>query len=515
MARVTKIEATRKSVARKRRVAAYARVSTDSDEQLVSLETQKAHYEKYIRSRPDWEYAGLYYDEGISGTSMAKRDGLLRLLSDCDKGLIDYIVVKSISRFSRNTVESIETVRHLCSKGIYIYFEKENIDTENMEGELLLSILSGLAENESRSISENINWGIQRRFRNGTFKIGYTPYGYDSIAGKMAVNEDQAEVVRFIFSSVLSGRSPRSIAKELNEKGIPTKRHGTWTGHTIYGMIRNEKYTGDCLLQKTYTDDHFKRHKNHEEKPKVMITDHHEPIISHEVFEAANAVLERNGLEKGIQKGEKKYLNRYAMSGKVICGECGGKMKRVKIGDHFGFACYKHVKDKKACSMKAVKEEPVKAAFCTVMNKLIFARDQILLPLSETLKERSRSGAFSRLDEIESLLEKNTDRKIQITQFFSKGLLDAAVYAEQEEALAEEERLLTAEKQSLTAGVNENHDQREALEKLLKYTAKGEGITEFSDELFTEHVDHVVIYGGNEIGFAMKCGPVFREKITV
>ena len=200
MKRITKIEAAGAKAKKKLRVAAYARVSTDTDKQLVSLETQKNHYEKYIKARPDWEYAGLYYDEGVTGTKLAKRDGLLRLLDDCDKGLIDYIIVKSISRFSRNTVDSIEIVRKLCQDGIYIYFEKENIDTGKMEGELLLSILSSLAESESRSISENETWGIQKRFMNGTFKIGYPPYGYKNVNGEMIVVEEQAEIVRWVFS---------------------------------------------------------------------------------------------------------------------------------------------------------------------------------------------------------------------------------------------------------------------------------------------------------------------------
>ena len=202
MKRITKIEAAKSSIRKKLRVAAYARVSTDSDKQLMSLDAQKNHYERYIKARPDWEFAGLYYDEGVSGTLMAKRDGLLRMLDDCDRGLIDYLIVKSISRFSRNTVESIETVRKLSDKGIYIFFEKENIDTGKMEGELLLTILSSLAENESRSISENETWAIQKRFMDGTFKIGYPPYGYDNVDGKMAVNREQAEVVRWIFAKL-------------------------------------------------------------------------------------------------------------------------------------------------------------------------------------------------------------------------------------------------------------------------------------------------------------------------
>lgn len=513
MKRITKIEAAKDSGRKKLRVAAYARVSTDSTEQLVSLETQKNHYERYIKARPDWEYAGLYYDEGVTGTKMAKRDGLLRLLADCDRGLIDYIIVKSISRFSRNTVESIETVRKLCDKGIYIFFEKENIDTGKMEGELLLSILSSLAESESHSIAENNKWSIQKRYQNGTFKIGYTPYGYDNVDGQMVINEEQAENVRWIFREVLSGKSPGRIARELNEKGVRTKRDGKWTGHTVNGMIKNEKYTGNVILQKTYTDDRFNRHINRGEKAQYLVEDHHEAIISQEEFEAANMIIERNGLEKGIHKDEDKYKNRYAMSGRIFCSECGGKMKRVKLSTHFGFSCNTHVENKNACGMKSIPEEPVKAAFATMMNKLTWGRSRVLLPYAEMLKEGMNAETLGRLSELESLLEKNAKRRVQITQFFTKGLLDPAVYAKESDALTEEAQRLTDEQNTLTLQVSGSHERQEALERLLKYTAKGRTLTEFDDALFTEHVDHIVVYERTEIGFAMKCGPIFRERI--
>ena len=513
MKRITKIEAAGAKAKKKLRVAAYARVSTDTDKQLVSLETQKNHYEKYIKARPDWEYAGLYYDEGVTGTKLAKRDGLLRLLDDCDKGLIDYIIVKSISRFSRNTVDSIEIVRKLCQDGIYIYFEKENIDTGKMEGELLLSILSSLAESESRSISENETWGIQKRFMNGTFKIGYPPYGYKNVNGEMIVVEQQAEIVRWIFSEILTGKSSGTIAKELNQRGVPSKRGGRWEGPVITGMIRNEKYTGDVIFQKTFTDDRFNRHVNHGEKNQYYMQDHHEAIVSREIFEAANAIIDANGLEKGIQKESEKYKNRYAMSGKIICGECGGTWKRVKLGSRFGFACNMHVKDKDACSMKSIKEEPVKVAFINLMNKLTFARGKILVPYLEMLKGSNDAATLERLDEIETLLEKNMERRQQIMQFFTKGLLDPAVYAEESDALGDEERRLSAEKDLLSGQMSGSYDQQEALTKLLKYTAKGKKLRAFDDDLFTEHVDHIVVFDRTEIGFAMKCGPTFRERI--
>ena len=349
MKRITKIEAANTDTSKKLRVAAYARVSTDSDEQLISLDAQKNHYEALIRSRKDWEYAGLYYDEGISGTKMAKRDGLLSMLADCEKGKIDYIIVKSISRFSRNTVESIETVRRLCGMGIYILFEKENIDTGKMEGELLLSILSSLAESESRSISENETWSIQKRFRNGTYKIAYPPYGYDYIDGEMVVNPEQSKVVRRIFDMVLSGSSTTQIAKALNEEGVATRRGGSWTSTTINGMIRNEKYTGDVIFQKSYSDERFTRHRNNGERDQYFVANHHEAIISHEDYDAANAILDRNGAEKGIYADCRKYQNRYCFSGKILCGNCGAVWKRRKITNYFGYVCLHHAPCGQGC----------------------------------------------------------------------------------------------------------------------------------------------------------------------
>lgn len=513
MKRITRIEVAKSSSRRKLRVAAYARVSTDSDKQLVSLEAQKNHYEIYIKARPDWEYAGLYYDEGVSGTKLAKRDGLKNLLDDCDRGLIDYIIVKSISRFSRNTVDSIEIVRKLCNAGIYIYFEKENIDTGKMEGELLLSILSSLAESESHSISENTKWSAQRRFQNGTFKIGYTPYGYDNVDGQMVVNEEQAETVRWIFEQILSGQSPGAVAKELNKKGVRTKRGGNWTGHTINGMIRNEKYTGDVLFQKTFSDDHFNRHVNRGEKNQYYMKDHHEGLVSREDFEAANAVIDANGMEKGIHKDSDKYSNRYPMSGKIVCGECGNTWKRVKLGSRFGFACNTHVANKNRCSMMSIKEAPVQTAFATMMNKLTFARSSILVPYSEMLKGGNDTSTLERIDKLDELLEKNMERRQQIMQFFTKGLLDPAVYAEESDMLSEEEHRLSAERDSLSGKMSGNYEQQEALAKLMKYTAKRRKLRKFDGDLFKEHVDHIVVFSRTEIGFVMKCGPVFRERI--
>ena len=264
MKKVVKIEpANAHQPKRKLRVAAYCRVSTGSDEQIVSLETQKAHYGDYITSNPEWEFAGLYYDEGITGTKKEKRPALLQMMDDCGNGKIDFIVTKSLSRFARSTTDCLELVRRLLELHIPVYFEKENLNTGSMETELFLSVMSSLAESESVSISENSKWGARHRFENGTYKLSYAPYGYTVKDGEFSVREDEAVWVRFMFDKAVEGLSSHHIAQLLTEQNAPTRRNGKWTATTVGLMLKNEKYIGDCLFQKTYTGPQFKRHLNH------------------------------------------------------------------------------------------------------------------------------------------------------------------------------------------------------------------------------------------------------------
>lgn len=513
MRRITKIEATAVSADKKLRVAAYARVSTGSDDQLISLEAQKNHYEGLIKSRSDWEFAGLYFDEGISGTKMAKRDGLLSMIADCEKGLIDYILVKSISRFSRNTVESIETVRKLYSIGVYIFFEKEKIDTGKMEGELLLSILSSLAESESKSLSGNSTWSIQKRYRNGTFKISYPPYGYDNVNGKMVVIPEQGEIVKWMYAQVLSGVSPSQIAKKLNDKKVPTKRDGKWTGHTIIGIIRNEKYTGDVLFQKTFTDDSFTRKINKGEKDQFYAKDHHEALVSREDYELANKLLDRNGLEKGIKAGDSKYQNRYVFTKKIICGECGGYWKRKTINKYYGYNCSTHLKDINACSMLSIREDKLKTAFATMMNKLTFGRERILRPYAIDLERLEKSQYLDELNSLNDALEENLEKRQQIIMLFTKGFIDPAVYEKENDILVNSYEEMVKKKNAIISQVSGRCEQKTSLNELLHYTAKGEMLTEFDEVLFEKFVDHIIVYSREEVGFVMKCGPTFRERI--
>lgn len=512
MKKITKIEAKKKET-RKLRVAGYARVSTSNEAQLQSLECQKTHYEQYIKSHQDWEYAGLYYDEGISGTKMEKRAGLLSMLDACERGEIDFIVVKSISRFSRNTVDSIEVVRRLCNLGIHMFFEKENLNTGDMEGELLLSILSSLAESESRSISDNAKWGIVQRFKNGTYKQPCIPYGYDSDDGELVINEKQATVVRRIFNSVLNGMSSYDIAKQLNSDGIVGPRRETWRDSTIRNILNNEKYIGDALYQKTFHDDNYIKRKNNGEKDQFYIKDHHEPIVSEEVFNAALAILDMNGQEKGVEIGTDKYLARYAFSGKIVCGECGGKFKRIKVANRFHQGCTTHIKDKSICSMKSIHEEAIKAAFVTMMNKLIFARDKVLVPLAKGLNAVGNEDYILRLSEIESRLEDLSERRDKLMSFYSAGLLSPGAFANEIASVEYEEQECSNEIRELEVRMNAARGNNRDIEELLKFTKESEMLTEFDDELFTKFVERIMIYKRTEVGFELKCGPIFRERI--
>lgn len=494
-------------------MAAYARVSTDSADQLVSLDVQKEHYEQVIKNCPNWEFAGLYYDEGVSGTKMAKRDGLLRMLADCERGLIDYILVKSISRFSRNTVESVETVRRLSAMGIYIFFEKENIDTGKMEGELMLSIMSSLAEDESRSLSENNKWSIQKRFQNGTYVIGTPAYGYKNVDGKMVIDVEKAEIVRRMFASVMEGKSGAKIANELQAEGIPTARGGKWQSSVIINMIRNETYIGVAVFQKTYKDDQFNSHVNHGERGMYRIEGHHNPIVSEEVFLAANTAVDNNAKEKGVVRNSGKYSVRYALSGKIFCGECGGKCKRKKIYGDIWYGCETHARESKKCRQLPVRADMVEAAFVNMMNKLIYGRDAVLLPMSGRLLGGGDKEIIDRLAEINTELDAVAERRQAADKFFAKGLLDAAVYREELDELARKEKELHTVRAGIEGDPNLDSDRQRALNELLRYTAKAELLTAFSDEVFTKHVDRVIIFSRKEVGFAMKCGPVFRERI--
>lgn len=499
------------------RVAAYCRVSTGTEDQLLSLETQKSHYEDLIGSNPELEYAGLYYDEGISGTSKEKRPALQRMIADCKAGKIDRILTKSLSRFARNTTDCLELTRKLLDLGITIYFEKENLDTGSMESELLLSIMSSLAESESVSMSENNKWSVRHRFENGTFKIASPPYGYDSKDGELVINEDEAKWVRWIFEQALLGKTSGWIARELNARELTTKKNATWRAGTVQGILRNEKYTGACLFQKSFTDFRFKRHKNYGERDQFFIEDHHEALVSKEDFEAVSELMKQRAREKNIQRGDPRYQNRYPFSGKLVCGECGKPFKRHVNATGYQrypvWICARHVEDSRSCPMKSVKEADLERAFTTMMNKLIFAKKDVLDTLLNALRGDTRKQRMHRIDQIDRELELNAERRKTLTMLMTRGYLEPAVYKQENNEIVAEADALAAEKERLVTDVNGSIHQADSMGDLLRYAGHAQMRPDFDGDLFDRFVDHVTIRTRTEIVFHLKCGLNLTERI--
>jgi DNA invertase Pin-like site-specific DNA recombinase len=501
----------------KLRVAAYCRVSSDMDDQLESLDAQKKHYESYINANPSWEYAGIYYDEGISGTKKEIRPALLQMIADCEKDRIDLIVTKSISRFARNTMDCLELTRKLIGLGIFILFEKENIHTGSMESELMLSILSRLAESESVSISENSKWSVQRRFQNGSYKISYSPYGYDAVDGKLIINEEQADIVRFIFAEILSGQSTQKVADTLNLSMIPPKRGKRWTATTIRGMVANERYTGDAIFQKTYTDLNYNRHANNGERDQYLLKNHHDPIISHEDFQTAQAVIDQRGREKGVKKEDKKYIQRYPFSGKIICSQCGSTFKRrthTNGKQYIAWCCATHITDVKKCSMKFITDTSIEYAFVTMMNKIIFGHKTVLRPLLFALRGLDCEESLISIQDLDKKLEENTDQQNVLINLMTKGYLDRAVYKKSNNNLLQEAERLKRQKDSINRLLESGNQHLSEVSELLQYATKAAMLTRLDEEVFTRFVERVVVYSRSDVGFELKCGLTLKERLV-
>ena len=504
---------------KKLRVAAYARVSTDSKDQENSLKNQREYYEKFIPQHPNWEYIGIFFDDGISGTSVRNRAGFREMIEACKAGRIDLIVIKDVSRFARNTTDCLEMVRSLTDLGISIFFEKENINTGSMESELMLSILSSLAESESVSISENEKWSIRKRFENGTFIIAYPPYGYENVDGEMKVIPEQAEIVKEIYAACLSGKSTHTIAKELNERGIRTKKNGKWGAGSVNGILTNEKYTGDVIFQKTYSDSSFNRHRNYGERDQFLCENHHEPIISHEDFDKVRAVLDQRAMEKGNGTDTYRYQNRYCFSGIIKCGECGGTFKRRQhykpSGNYVAWTCSRHLESKADCSMLYISDEGIKLAFLTMMNKLVYGHNTILKPLLRTLRGMDDKDRLLRIQELEIRIEANADRKQILTNLMATGVLEPAVFNKENNALLAEEQRLRAEKDKLVSFVGGDKVRMKELQKLMAFTSKGEMLTAFSDEMFLGFVKSITVETRELIVFHLNCGLNLTERLVI
>ncbi len=396
-------------------MAAYCRVSTDQEEQLLSYENQVRFYTESINSNPEYECAGIYADEGISGTNTKKREEFNRMISDCRAGKIDRIITKSISRFARNTLDCLNYVRELKALGVGITFEKENIDTLDAKGEVLLTILSSLAQDESRNISENSTWGIRKRFEVGQHKMSTTRFlGYDTDeSGKLVVNKKQAKIVQRLYMEFLHGKTTDYIKRIFEREGVVNWNGSTkWQATTLASMLENEKYKGDALLQKSYTADFLtkKRVMNEGEIQQFYIEDDHEAIIEPWIWECVQLEMERRKryLEEHGTNSFSHNTEQNPFAAKIICGECGKVFHRKGWQSSTGeirriWQCSERYKVKGVlgCSNRHIDEDTVRKIYFMAWNKMLECREALLPEWKEKAQGEDLLARFRALEFME------------------------------------------------------------------------------------------------------------------
>ena len=400
----------------KLRVAAYCRVSTDSDEQATSYEAQVEHYTEFIDRNPEWQLAGIYADDGISGTNTKKREEFNRMIGECMAGNIDLIVTKSISRFARNTLDCLKYIRELKEKNIPVFFEKENINTMDSKGEVLLTIMASLAQQESQSLSQNVKLGLQYRYQNGEVQVNHNRFlGYTKDEdGHLIIEPVEAEVVKRIYREYLEGASLLQICRSLKADSILTaanKPH--WRPETVKKILQNEKYIGDALLQKTYTVDFLskKRVKNNGIVPQYYVENSHEPIIPRELFMQVQEEMVRRANLRGGKDGKKRvYSSKYALSSIVYCGQCGDIYRRVHWNNRgyksIVWRCVSRLEEKGSeCTAPTINEETLQTAVVKTINELLANKEPFLQALQKNVATILNEENDNATNDIDSKLE--------------------------------------------------------------------------------------------------------------
>ncbi len=429
----------RKMQSTKRKVAAYCRVSTDSEDQANSFESQQRYFRQYIEHHPDWELYEVFADEGISGTNTKKRKEFNRMIACAKEGKFDLIITKEISRFARNTLDSIFYTRELKKHGVAVIFMNDGINTMDGDAELRLAIMSSIAQEESRKTSERVKWGQKRQMEQGVV-FGRDMLGYDVKDGKMTINEEDAEIVKLIFHKFANeGKGTHVIARELHEAGISPMRIKRWSNTAILRVIKNEKYCGDLVQKKTITPDFLSHEKkyNHGEEEFVIIKDHHEPIISRELFEKANRLLESRALS---QEGKAKHSNRYPFSGKIKCGKCGSsfvaRYKTRKDGSQYkAWRCYEaanhgrpHV-DKAGnnvgCCGESIRNEDTIYLMYLVCKQLNINREKVAKNLVRTIESViSSDSGNADTDTLYEKIEEIKKKRTGLIELYTGGDID-------------------------------------------------------------------------------------------
>lgn len=510
--RIITIEAAERPQEVKLRVAAYARVSSSSEDQKHSFEAQLRYYDALIDRKENWTMVDLYADEGITGTSAEKRKDFQRLLSDCRKGKIDRVLTKSVSRFARNTKECLEAIRELKQLGIGILFEEQNIDTSAISGEMLTATFAAMAQAESENISANMRWSYQKRMQAGTFLPSSLSYGYRMVNGEIAIDPPAAEVVRGIFRDYLAGSSMEEIAAKLKraQPERPELSQKSWCFHTVSYILQNEKYTGDSLWQKTYRTDTFPVEKriNRGERPGYFAKETHPAIIDRETFRIVQKLVAKRNLGKSHTR-----VTGGSIPCPVLCGKCGGRLRRKKIGGRIYRCCRNHDKNGTACSLRQILEEEIEKAFLRLWYKLK-RHPEPLLQMEDTLQAiRNRRMLWS-LD-IVALNKRIADLSGQdqmLAQLKQQGLIDPDIFISQQSRLAEQIRTAKQEKARLLDR-SEDTTLRDTQDLLDTLDSGPDFLETFDGELFGELVEKVIVESNERLQFRLKNGLELAERI--
>lgn len=508
-------------ITNKENVTYYARVSTDHDEQEESYERQKSHFQEVIQSHPEWIYIEGYADQGISGTKADKRPEFMRMIKDCNEGKINRILVKSISRFARNTVDTLKYVRELKELGISVIFENEGIDTMTSNGEVLITILAAMAEQESRTISTNIKWSYKKRFQEGKVLINYkTVLGYNKVNDDYVIVKDEAKIVKQIFLDYISGKAIRQIADDLNKEKIRTKMGNEWGPSSIQGILANEKYTGNSYLAKTYKPDVLSkgRIKNTGQVTKYYVENSHPRIISQEIFDMVQEERKnRTKLRSSSNTGNEKYSSKNCLSGLLICSECGSNFRRHgrKIADGTivkTWVCISHQKDNKSCKMLPIKETDILDAYKRVIERFSGDLSELVEMVKETIDSELTNDSIMDVVPID---EKINDRRKQVMELFQNkrnNVITIEKYNSEYSKLNQEIKELEQKVKQIESHNINIHIKKEKLKVILD-TLSDDNIDLYNHQVMRKLIEHINVIDKHTIEFQFKCDLKTTEEI--
>ena len=498
----------------KTKAACYARVSSLLETQQLSIESQQEHFESLIRSNPDMDFVGSYVDI-CSGTKAETRPELQRLLRDCREKKVDLVMTKSISRFCRNVTDLLKIVRELQTLGVVVWFERENLRTDAMTSEFMLTILARFAEDESHSISGNCKWSIRNRFKEGTYKQTIAPYGYDFEGSTLVPVPEEAKIIKRIYGMVLSGSGMKSIAKTLNEESIPGPTGGKWEQCSLRAIVKNPVYAGAVLFQKTFKDENFVQRKNNGELDQFYDGEHHEAIISREDYDNAMMAIEQRSKEAGYGNAQKRTMTHYCFSGILICKDCGAVMHtQVWNGERPCWICNNHSANPDLCKMKPQSESDLKRAFINCLNKLSWSQKKgfgILDLYGKSLGKTEAEKNAERLAEIDRLLEENGRQMRQLNAIIMRERF-MPEHRENKFFLTNQSRELLAEKNRILIGGESTGTLRQLRSFVNNWKATDNELA-FPEEMFTEFVEDCTVRSGDTVEFNFKCGLKLTESL--